>query len=146
MTVERLRRQIVELQEKNGELREEVRFHEAKRLQQWDGRGGGGHPPSGHPPSGHPSSGHPPAAAPAAAANPPPAARAVRVERAERNPSQPAHPPSRVSFRPSDVLLEPLSAGRVSHCDLVTCCRLYQINYQDSVLYRRAGLSRGSRT
>ncbi|KAK9815631.1 hypothetical protein WJX72_007152 [[Myrmecia] bisecta] len=38
LTVERLRRQIVELQDKNTELREEVRWHEAQRLKQWEGK------------------------------------------------------------------------------------------------------------
>ncbi|KAG2445259.1 hypothetical protein HYH02_008727 [Chlamydomonas schloesseri] len=47
LTVERLRRQLVELQERNHELREEVRWHEAQQLERgWsggaDGAGAGG--------------------------------------------------------------------------------------------------------
>ncbi|GLC76318.1 hypothetical protein PLESTF_001766000 [Pleodorina starrii] len=40
LTVERLRRQLVELQERNHELREEVRWHEAQQLERgWGGTG-----------------------------------------------------------------------------------------------------------
>ncbi|GFR43458.1 hypothetical protein Agub_g4541 [Astrephomene gubernaculifera] len=43
LTVERLRRQLVELQERNHELREEVRWHEAQQLERgnWPPQGGG---------------------------------------------------------------------------------------------------------
>ncbi|GLI66355.1 hypothetical protein VaNZ11_010127 [Volvox africanus] len=41
LTVERLRRQLVELQERNQELREEVRWHEAQQLERgWGGPAG----------------------------------------------------------------------------------------------------------
>ncbi|GAB4819297.1 hypothetical protein N2152v2_006343 [Parachlorella kessleri] len=47
LTVDRLRRQILELQEKNRELQEQVQFLEAQRLQEWQG-GQGSLSPSKH--------------------------------------------------------------------------------------------------
>ncbi|KAL0047599.1 hypothetical protein WJX82_007498 [Trebouxia sp. C0006] len=38
LTVERLRQKLVELQDTNAELREEIRFHEQRRLEEWNAK------------------------------------------------------------------------------------------------------------